>query len=604
MNRNISLFFTSLLLIISMQVSAEWWNESWEFQKQLDVDISGLGEGGGSASFPVLVKLSGGNFQYFMDALPKGEDLRFVAADQQTALKYHVEKFDPIAEIALIWVQVPKSAHAVTAAGVATETIYMYYGNAKAVSGAEGTATYDVNQTLIYHFDTPTEPVDVTAYQNNPSAYTATMETAGIIGSAARFVPDSILQLPVSPSLQYQAAQGYSASLWLKVNDVGTTAHLLSMAGTSSLKLSVDKGALLVKLHAGDTIIGEEKKEGALQSGSWHLLGFDVGKEQTSIYLDGKLTATLPGIVNDMSSTIAIGASVDQSGFSGMIDELQVSNISRGGAWFNRGYNNQAMGSDIIVFGGDESVETESKETESYFVTILSDVSLDGRIVIFLLGLMAASSMVVVVGKVIMLLRVNKDNKHFLKEFKGISDNLTAIDREETDEERELHGSPFLNAVFGNHDHYQSSNLYHLYHVAMGELKTRVVDGKNTSLSSQNIAAAKATLDAAFVREQQVLNKSMVLLTIAISGGPFLGLLGTVLGVMITFAAIASSGEVDINAIAPGVAAALMTTVAGLIVAIPALFAYNYLSTRIRDVTIDMRVFVDELVARIAEYHS
>src|SRR3546814_7192320 len=73
----------------------------------------------------------------------------------------------------------------------------------------------------------------------------------------------------------------------------------------------------------------------------------------------------------------------------------------------------------------------------------------------------------------------------------------------------------------------------------------------------------------------------MVLLTIAISGGPFIGLLGTVLGVMITFASVAVAGEVNINAIAPGIAAALLATVAGLAVAIPALFGYNYLLSRV-----------------------
>jgi biopolymer transport protein ExbB len=97
----------------------------------------------------------------------------------------------------------------------------------------------------------------------------------------------------------------------------------------------------------------------------------------------------------------------------------------------------------------------------------------------------------------------------------------------------------------------------------------------------------------------------VVMLTIAISGGPFLGLLGTVVGVMITFAAIAASGDVNVNAIAPGIAAALVATVAGLGVAIPALFGYNYLITRIKDSTVEMQVFVDELVTRMAEsYHK
>jgi len=123
-------------------------------------------------------------------------------------------------------------------------------------------------------------------------------------------------------------------------------------------------------------------------------------------------------------------------------------------------------------------------------------------------------------------------------------------------------------------------------------------------LSAEAIATIKAALDAQSVRESQRLNSQMVLLTLAVSGGPFLGLLGTVVGVMITFAAIAASGDVNVNAIAPGIAAALVATVAGLGVAIPALFGYNYIGTRIKEVTADNRVFVDEFIASLAETYS
>ncbi|HKJ22178.1 MAG TPA: MotA/TolQ/ExbB proton channel family protein, partial [Gammaproteobacteria bacterium] len=92
--------------------------------------------------------------------------------------------------------------------------------------------------------------------------------------------------------------------------------------------------------------------------------------------------------------------------------------------------------------------------------------------------------------------------------------------------------------------------------------------------------------------------------TIAISGGPFLGLLGTVMGVMITFANIAASGDVNINAIAPGISAALVATVAGLLVAIPALFGYNYLASRIKNISSDMHVFVDEFVSKAEEQYG
>jgi biopolymer transport protein ExbB len=122
-------------------------------------------------------------------------------------------------------------------------------------------------------------------------------------------------------------------------------------------------------------------------------------------------------------------------------------------------------------------------------------------------------------------------------------------------------------------------------------------------LSAQSIQAIRASLDGVMVRETQKLNKLMVFLTIAISGGPFLGLLGTVVGVMITFAAIAAAGDVNVNAIAPGIAAALLATVAGLAVAIPALFGYNYLISRIKEATSDMHVFVDEFVTKLAEFY-
>ena len=147
--------------------------------------------------------------------------------------------------------------------------------------------------------------------------------------------------------------------------------------------------------------------------------------------------------------------------------------------------------------------------------------------------------------------------------------------------------------------------IYRLYHLGVEEIRHRMSqpDGAGRVLSAQSIQAIRATLDGGMVRETQRLNKLMVFLTIAISGGPFLGLLGTVVGVMITFAAIAAAGDVNVNAIAPGIAAALLATVAGLAVAIPALFGYNYLISRIKETTSDMHVFVDEFVTKLAEFY-
>ena len=69
------------------------------------------------------------------------------------------------------------------------------------------------------------------------------------------------------------------------------------------------------------------------------------------------------------------------------------------------------------------------------------------------------------------------------------------------------------------------------------------------------------------------------------------------------FAIIAKSGEVDVNSIAPGIASALLATTVGLLVAIPALFMYSFLNQRIKGVVADMRVFIDEFVAKVAEFY-
>jgi biopolymer transport protein TolQ len=81
-----------------------------------------------------------------------------------------------------------------------------------------------------------------------------------------------------------------------------------------------------------------------------------------------------------------------------------------------------------------------------------------------------------------------------------------------------------------------------------------------------------------------------------VSAAPFLGLLGTVWGVMIAFCGMAVQGKADINAIAPGVSGALLTTVVGLLVAIPALIGFNLLTNKIKKLTIDLDNAAEQLL--------
>ena len=132
-----------------------------------------------------------------------------------------------------------------------------------------------------------------------------------------------------------------------------------------------------------------------------------------------------------------------------------------------------------------------------------------------------------------------------------------------------------------------------------GRLKTTVRDGRKGSVSLKAMEHVKRALERTVAQESLKLESGLILLAIAVSGAPFLGLLGTVWGVMSTFSAIAIKGQADLATMAPGVAAALVTTVAGLLVAIPSMFGYNYLVHTLRVLTVELDNFAQELTSRM-----
>jgi biopolymer transport protein ExbB/TolQ len=121
-----------------------------------------------------------------------------------------------------------------------------------------------------------------------------------------------------------------------------------------------------------------------------------------------------------------------------------------------------------------------------------------------------------------------------------------------------------------------------------------------TPISPQQMRAVESAMERAVGESSLRLESQMILLASAVSGAPFLGLLGTVWGVMDTFGDVAAAGSANLTAMAPGVSAALITTVTGLLVAIPAMFGYNFLVTSIRAMTVDMDNFAGELSSEFA----
>jgi biopolymer transport protein ExbB len=182
-----------------------------------------------------------------------------------------------------------------------------------------------------------------------------------------------------------------------------------------------------------------------------------------------------------------------------------------------------------------------------------------------------------------------------------MASDLTALDHSDAESVSSLGGKAGVKAQ----KLMKLSPLYPIYHIGSEEIRHRMQDKKRrfNGLSARSIQAIKASLDSGLTHEMHRLSNGLIYLTISIAGGPYVGLLGTVMGVMITFAVIAKSGEVEVNSIAPGIASALLATVAGLLVAIPALFIYSYLSSRIKDAVTNMNLFIDEFITKMAEFY-
>lgn len=110
---------------------------------------------------------------------------------------------------------------------------------------------------------------------------------------------------------------------------------------------------------------------------------------------------------------------------------------------------------------------------------------------------------------------------------------------------------------------------------------------------------AENALQRAVARLTLQYESSMVMLASIISGAPFFGLLGTVWGVMDAFGAVGLQASASIQTLAPGVSGALLTTVAGLLVAIPSLFGYNLLVVRTRQMITELENYASQLADRL-----
>ncbi|MEK8032695.1 DUF2341 domain-containing protein [Ideonella sp. DXS29W] len=537
-----------------------WWNDDWSERARIVLDTTDKGLALPSAQNDVVVplRLHSGNFD-FAAAAPDGADLRVIGPDDKTPLPFEIERFDTVNELALVWVRLGAVAQ-----GSDKNVVHVYAGNAKAAADARA-PVFAQGFASVLHFSETDGPLKDAAGGPGSNG-SVTREANGLLAGALRLAGEPV-EVPLQGRLKLAAGGALTASMWVRPDPGAGPATLLAL-GPLKLVRAVDE--------VEAQLDGKKLSAAAMPASAWTHVALTVAGGKATLYINGKAGGQADVLLPDATPNLVLG-----QGLQGLIDEVQLLPVARDEGWVRLAHAAQGADSGFVRAQKESQGSAGGEEgSTSYFGVLLKNLTTDAWVVIVILLVMFAIAAWVMVSKAMLVAKIDRSNDLFIEKFRAST-----------------------TPEFGNDEEFQGSSLWRLYQIGTREVAKRRTQGIET-LSGANLDAIKATLDATLVRENHTLNARMVLLTIAISGGPFLGLLGTVVGVMITFAAIAAAGDVNVNAIAPGIAAALLATVAGLGVAIPALFGYNWLASRIKNISADMQIFVDEFVTRAAELHG
>ena len=235
-------------------------------------------------------------------------------------------------------------------------------------------------------------------------------------------------------------------------------------------------------------------------------------------------------------------------------------------------------------------------------VYAIQNATTEGKITVIALLILSLFSWTIIITKFRQLMIARKATRKFLASYAATRDPLDIQRRGDSFE-----GAPAYQLYIRGADElaYQLKNNPVV--VKGGPILNSSGEGNTdhfaravtTKISVESYEAVKVVLEEAAGAEAMGLEKGMIVLSTAVAGGPFIGLLGTVWGVMSTFAGIAESKAATLTAMAPGVAAALVATVTGLLVAIPAMFAYNFMVTTMRHITQELDGFASRYANQI-----
>jgi biopolymer transport protein TolQ len=203
------------------------------------------------------------------------------------------------------------------------------------------------------------------------------------------------------------------------------------------------------------------------------------------------------------------------------------------------------------------------------------------RIVLFILLIFSLFSWAVIFQKYRLFSLLQSQTARFLSEFRG---------RKKLTDQRPMSAS--------------ASPLAIVYTAGAREVENQLGEANPQGVKVRSANAIEAAMLVASANEVRKLEKWMPFLATTGSVTPFIGLFGTVWGIIDAFSGLGEAGASSLRAVAPGIAEALITTAAGLFTAVPAVIAYNHFLHTIKDLGAQMDTFATEFLALVEKTYG
>ncbi|MFP6901315.1 MAG: MotA/TolQ/ExbB proton channel family protein [Opitutales bacterium] len=215
--------------------------------------------------------------------------------------------------------------------------------------------------------------------------------------------------------------------------------------------------------------------------------------------------------------------------------------------------------------------------------TYFADSNLPGKVIVIVLGVLSMVAWTIIFTKISELRRVHRVNEAHVAQFRDMPNVLDCTPQSSIFAGA---GGPFLRLLARSVEAYRKLAAS----AAISEEER----------ARQRMGQVENALRRTVSELTDIYEEKMIFLASIVSGAPFLGLLGTTWGVMDAFGAIAyAAGGASLKDLGPGVSGALLTTVAGLLVAIPSVFLYNYLLRKTRQEITKLENYASEVADRI-----